>query len=251
MYPTQVLAPALKPLAKPDVYDINEDIVCRINGFIVEGKDFQFDPELPIYTDGSAKDIGIDAIAVSAGAAFQIGKDGRHFVAYCQVPRSFPQSAVSAEHMAIHIAFRLLPQDGSHKAIIISDCQAVVSAFRHPHLHEGYRAKFGGMWREKGLAAVHEVQKTPAHRTREEAVAQNDEANWFGNDKADHFAKHALAGTGRDGSDYKRARKTHPDSLEDISSKLAEHLHSEAIATVARIKTGPKARAKRSEHQLT
>ena len=80
----------------------------------------------------------------------------------------------AAENMAIHIAFRLLPQDGHHKAVIISDCQAVVSAFLYPHLHEGYRAKYGGLWREKGLLAVHEVRKTPASRTREEAIAQND-----------------------------------------------------------------------------
>ncbi len=92
----------------------------------------------------------------------------------------------------------------------MSDCQAIVSAFLHPFLHEGYRAKFGGLWREKGLAAVHEVRKAPAHRTKEEAIAQGDVTNWFGNDKADPFAKLALAGTGKDGSDYKEARKKSP-----------------------------------------
>ena len=106
-----ILAEALAPLIRPEVFDIKELIVCTINGFPVDFKDFRFDPDLPIYTDGSAKDIGIDALAVSAGAAFQTGKDGRQYVAYCQVPRAFPQSAVAAEHMAIHIAFRLLPQE--------------------------------------------------------------------------------------------------------------------------------------------
>jgi ribonuclease HI len=248
--PQQIIAKALKPLAKPEVFDINESIVCTINGWPVNCEDFMFDPDLPIYTDGSAKDIGIEALAVSAGAAFQIGKNGKQYVAYCQVPRSFPQSAVSAEHMAIHIAFRHLPQEGKHRAIIVSDCQAIVSAFKYPHLHEGYRAKYGGLWREKGLAAVHDVQKTPAHRTKEEAVAQNDEANWFGNDKADYYAKHALAGTGKDGSDYKKARKDCLFSLGEISSKLAEHLHPEAIAILPRVRTGSKTRTSRSEHHF-
>jgi hypothetical protein len=134
----------------------------------------------------------------------------------------------------------------------VSDCQAIVSAFLHPFLHEGYRAKFGGLWREKGLAAVHEVRKTPAHRTKEEAIAQGDVTNWFGNDKADHFAKLALAGTGKDGSDYKEARKNHLNSLEEISCKLAGHLDPEAIAMVPRVKTRAKGKANpRSEHQFT
>ena len=50
--------------------------------------------------------------------------------------------------------------------------------------------------------AVSEVKKTPAHRTRQEAIAQDDEDDWYGNDKADYYAKGALAGTGKDGSDY-------------------------------------------------
>ena len=197
------------------VFDIKEFIVCTSNGFPVDFKDFRFDPGLPIYTDGSAKDIGIEALAVSAGAAFQTGKDGRQYVAYCQVPRAFPQSAVAAEHMAIHIAFRLLPQEGHHKAVIISDYQAVVSAFLRPYLHEGYRPKYGGLWREKGLLAVSEVRKTPAHRTKEEAIAQDDEDDWYGNDKADYFAKYALVGTGKDGLDYKVARTIILDALRE------------------------------------
>jgi ribonuclease HI len=223
--PQAVIAKALVPLVKPEVFDIKELIACTINGFPVNFEDFSFDPDIPIYTDGSAKDIGIEAIAVSAGAAFQTGKNGVQYVAVCQVPRSFPQSAVAAEHMAIHIAFRLLPQEGHHKAVIISDCQAVVSAFLHPYLHEGYRAKFGGFWREKGLLAVHEVRKTPAHRTKEEAIAQDDEDDWYGNDRADHFAKLALAGTGNDGGDYKRARKINLDSLGDFQQALRIFKH--------------------------
>ena len=57
------------------------------------------------------------------------------------------------------------------------------------------------MWREKGLSAVSEVWKTPAHRTKEEAIAQDDEDDWYGNDRADYFAKRALAGTGKDQKD--------------------------------------------------
>ncbi len=197
------IAKALAPLRKPEVFDIVELMLCTINGCPVPMENFAFDPDLPIYTDGSAMHVGIMALAVSAGAAFQIGKDGLHYVVRCQVPRAFPQSAVAAEHMAIHLVFRFLYLRAGHRgATIISDCQAVVSAFAHPHLYQGYRAKFGGLWREPGLLAVYEVLKTPAHRTREEAIAQNDEANWFGNDKADYWAKFALAGTDKDGSDY-------------------------------------------------
>jgi hypothetical protein len=135
--------------------------------------------------------------------------------------------------------------------VIISDCQAVVSAFRRPHLHQGYKAKFGGLWREKGLSAVGEVIKTPAHRTKEEAIAQDDEDDWYGNDRADFFAKRALAGTGKDGSDYKVARKINLNSLAEVSAKLADHLHTIAIATVPKVRTGAgKSRISRSEHQF-
>ena len=124
---------ALTPLRKPEIFDIIELMLCTINGCPVPIGDVAFDPDLPIYTDGSAMHIGITALLVSAGAAFQIGKDGLHYVVRCQVPRAFPQSAVAAEHMAIHLVFRFLALMTGHRgATVISDCQAVVSAFAHP-----------------------------------------------------------------------------------------------------------------------
>ncbi len=161
--------------------------------------------------------------------------------ARCQVPRVFPQSAVSAEQLAINLVFRCLVLRSGHRgATVISDCQAVVSAFAHPHLHQGYRAKYGGLWREPGLLAVNEVLKTPAHRTREEAIAQNDEDNWFGNDKADYWAKFTLAGTGKDGSDYKEARQNCLSALGVAAKGLAGLLPTEAIARPPRARGGGK-----------
>ncbi len=99
--------------------------------------------------------------------------------------------------------------------------------------------------------AVSEVRKTPAHRPKEAAIAQDDEDDWYGNDKADYFAKLALAGTGKDGSDYKVARNINLDSLGDISSKLAEHLHTIAFATLPRVRCGvDRPRQTRSEHHF-
>ena len=100
--------------------------------------------------------------------------------------------------------------------------------------------------------AVHEVLKTPAHRTREEAIAQNDEANWFGNDKADYWAKFALAGTGKDGNDYKEARQACLSSLGVAAKGLAGLLPTEAIARLPRARRGGKGpRQARSEHHFT
>jgi hypothetical protein len=244
---------ALTPLRKPEIFDIIELMLCTINGCPVPMEDFAFDPDLPIYTDGSAMHIGIMALAVSAGAAFQIGKDGLHYVVRCQVPRAFPQSAVAAEHMAIHLVFRFLALMAGHRgATVISDCQAVVSAFAHPHLYQGYRAKFGGLWREPGLAAVSQVLKTPAHRTLDEAIAQNDQANWFGNDKADYWAKFALAGTGKDGTDYKEARQGCLTSLGVAAKGLAGHFPTDAIARLPKARRGRAGpRQTRSEHHFT
>ncbi len=232
---------ALAPTDKPEVFDICELMVCTVNGCPVLSDDFSFDPKLPIFTDGSATNVGIPALAVSAGAVFQIGDNGQHRVVRCQVPRAFPQSAVAAEHIAIHLVFRFVrPSEAGPTATVISDCQAVVSAFAHPHLHHGYRAKYGGLWREPGLLAIKDVLKTPAHRTREEAIAQNDEANWFGNDKADYWAKFALAATGKAGVLYKEDRKLRLAAIGIASNKLAEHLQTEAITRLPRVKNGPR-----------
>ncbi len=104
---------------------------------------------------------------------------------------------------------------------------------------------------EQGLQAVSEVRKTPAHRTKEEAIAQDDEDDWYGNDKADYFTKHALAGTGKDGLDYKVARHIILDALREISSKLAEHLNTIEFSTMPRARGGSgRTRLMRSEHHF-
>jgi hypothetical protein len=71
-------------------------IRCFINGWPTNLEDFEFLPNVIIYTDGSCKNVRWKAVAVASAAAYQKGPDGKHRYAVVQVPRDQPQSAVAA-----------------------------------------------------------------------------------------------------------------------------------------------------------
>lgn len=160
-------------------------------------EDFEFLPNVTIYSDGSCKNIRWKALAVPSAAAYQKGPDGKHRYAAVQVPIFQPQSAVAAEFLGLHMAIRLLPDVGAPEAVIAADCQAVVTAFKNSKKHDGHRSKYAGLFREANMARLGNVIKVRAHPPEQEATETGQLDHWYGNDTADHWAKDALNTMGK------------------------------------------------------
>ena len=80
------------------------------------------------------------------------------------------------------------------KGKIWADCASVISSANNRKWAIGERRPCAGFWRSHSVMTrlkTGMVCKTKAHRTYEEAVANQDQDNWVGNDWADHYAKKA------------------------------------------------------------
>ena len=127
-------------------------------------------------------------LAVASAACFQVDKIGCHRLAVAQVPPAFPISSVSSGLFAFALAAEVLPSTGQVHPIV-SDCQAVVQAFSNIDRHADYRSQFAGMWISDNIARIPACHKAKAHLVQHEAQALGLEDYWFGNDKADYWAK--------------------------------------------------------------
>ncbi len=214
---------ALRTVAIPEKHKLKPDVLYFINGWPVEPKDFTFDNDCPIYTDGSATNVQWPDIAVASAACFQIDKDGKHRLVVGQLPPNFPISAVASEFYAFALAAEALPKSGRMPPII-SDCQAVVQAFANLDRHADYRSKFAGMWRSPDIERVPDCKKVKAHLCQQEAILLGLEADWFGNDKADYWAKDTLADTYKDGIAYVKHRKEQSNKACHLAEQVADKL---------------------------
>ena len=192
---------------------------CYVDGKPVPWKLFHFDSTMPIYTDGSAKHVQLPEIAVCAAAAWQADARGIYRVAVFQVPQGAPQSAIMAEFKAMAIACKFLVP-GASKAHIISDCQSVITAATSRFKVDHPNSKFAGELRAQGLELVGRISKVAAHQTRAQATALGQGDWWFGNDRADWWAKDTLDSTGMAGEEYIQWNK---DTL-SLLCKLADHI---------------------------
>ena len=189
----------------PPLLRTKEGFFCSVNGFPCALQDFCFDYSRPIYTDGSAKDIGWAGIAVASAAAYQTGSDNFVRLMVAQIPQDFPISAVSSEFFAFSMVLRAIrPTPNQDKYEVVTDCSAVVTAFNRPSQHRDYRSKYGGLWKESTLGLIGKVTKMRAHLDLEEAKALNLEEHWSGNDRADFWAKDTIDSTGKNGAIYKK-----------------------------------------------
>ena len=68
-----------------------------------------------------------------------------------------------------------------------ADCASVVASGADREAAIGPKRPFAGLW--LAIPPYVEVRKTKAHRTREQAEASDDLANWHGNEHADQWAK--------------------------------------------------------------
>jgi hypothetical protein len=218
-------------------------IRCYINGFLTNFCDFAFRVGSIIYTDGSAKHIRWKGVDVASAAAYQICPDGTQLHMTIQLPRDTPQSAVAAEFMAVSIACMRMPPCGG-KVIIAADCQAVVTAFQDLTRFDNYSFKFAGLFRVPGIDQIENIIKVKAHLAEHEAKEQGVHHHWFGNDKADYWAKDTLDSTGAAGVAYVKSM------VQDLRrlSNCVEHICKQVpanifklpkVATVKNSKTKP------------
>ncbi len=102
---------------------------CQINDEDVPYDSFQFGTDSPIFTDGSAVCVGTPSAAAGA-AAFQIDRDRNGVVLAkimrCSIPHGYRISPVGAEHFAMHMSCRKIPQ--GMKALLVADCAAAANA---------------------------------------------------------------------------------------------------------------------------
>ncbi len=101
-----------------------------------------FDPNIPIYGDGSASNPSQPAIARASLALAQVDADGQPLrVLTASVPNYLPQTAAVAERLCLVVANKHLPS--VHLAPYVGDCKgalvlANVAKARHPrHMHAG------------------------------------------------------------------------------------------------------------------
>ena len=92
--------------------------------FYLEGKEcppFDLDPELPTYGDGSALRPAQITVARAGFAIAQFKEDGTIYkLIMGPVPAAYPQTAASAERLAIFFANRYMP--GTAIAPYVGDC---------------------------------------------------------------------------------------------------------------------------------
>ena len=160
----------------------------------VPGTDFCWDPGLPIYTDGSCLHPTHPRMAAAGAAAVQQDAAGRdHLAVRLRVPRSFPQTAASGEHLAVALVGVTLPAPIGLGGQVecVTDCASVVRSAQHRRWAVGEARPFGGVWKDVPVGIT--VRKTRAHRTALQAQAANQRVEWSGNAFADEQARLAAS----------------------------------------------------------
>ena len=111
--------------------------------------------------------------------------DGRITASWCSpVPAPFAATAAVGAQMAAARCTQL-----SRQPHLVVDCSAIVANATKPWHACYYKNSAAGFWRLIDQARWPAVDKTKAHRTREQAEAENDLTNWTGNDLVDEAAK--------------------------------------------------------------
>ena len=123
----------------------------------------------------------------------QVGEGKSERVCCTRLPREVPTSAVSAEFYAVAMLMEILSRKKyESKFQVASDNQAVVSAFAAKQKFFSHKSKFAGMWSVGHLSDLDRVFKVKAHLTQQQAEEQDIVHLWYGNDRADYWAKHAI-----------------------------------------------------------
>ena len=143
-----------------------------------------FEPNKPIYLDESAF-FADDPNFARAGMAALQHTDGRITASWSSpVPAPYAATAAVGAQMAAARCTQL-----SYRPHLIVDCSAIVANATKPNHACYYKNPAAGFWRLIQQARWPKVDKTKAHRTKEQAEAEDDLTNWTGNDLVDEAAK--------------------------------------------------------------
>jgi hypothetical protein len=150
---------------------------------------FKFEPNIPIYADGSGY-YGDDASLATAGLALLQHKEGvvTKSVQVC-LPFGIPPTAAVAEHICVTLANKYTDS----KFEIVTDCGSVYkSGTSGADYALNWARPMAGFWVGIRLPDL-TIRKTKAHRSRQQAEQEGDLDDWLGNDLADGLAKEAAS----------------------------------------------------------
>ena len=105
-----------------------EDYECWIKGEVVDFNDFWWDPDMPVFTDGSALHGLYPGLGVASIGAFQFGRDGVTKYIQMRLPKEMRQLSGTAEFLAVDIAARHSRE--GERLHIVTDCLTVVQSWQ-------------------------------------------------------------------------------------------------------------------------
>jgi hypothetical protein len=167
--------------------------ITRTNG----GKGaFWFHDLSPIYIDGSGMYGKCIEVRTAASAAVQ-KRAHSHDEWDCiswPVPDEIDQTSVVSEILALLIALRHM--ETGVKYVVFADCMAVILGFAKSYSDLRGRGRHDGLWKQiyearEGKEVT--VLKTKAHRSKLQAIAEDDLENFEGNEAADSEAKRSAS----------------------------------------------------------
>jgi ribonuclease HI len=148
-------------------------------------------PSGTVYTDGSGLHPRHGICRRAGWGVHGKACNGDTTAVHGAVPRPLPQTATVAEVTALCQTMRLMERGAT--VSVVTDCQAVVNGFEAGPNKLRAGRRHAGVWRniwrtihEKQLQVT--IQKTKAHRSEKEARAQQDMADYLGNQEADRLA---------------------------------------------------------------
>ncbi len=210
---------------------------------------FFFHNKTPIYIDGSGMFGKVVEVKTAASAAVQKRDDdtGEWDALSWPVPEEVDQTSVVSEILALLITLRHLQK--GHKYVIYADCMAVILGWAKGWKDLKGKGRHDGLWKQiygarEGLEV--EVLKTKAHRSREQAVRDNDLQNFEGNEAADREAKRSANKHGHPPSACKDAQDRQQAKRKGVAWTLGK-LKQAAIDLPEVPRTG--SRAERSKRK--
>ncbi len=143
------------------------------------------DEDGDIFTDGSAYDMDMPTAMAGTAVCQKLVKTGKWKSIRWPVPAYLPQSATIAEMIGLIIAIGPMQRDGKYR--VACDCQAALDGAARSNQPPNPKSLWGGLWKQiyetmKGRRIAVEVVKVRAHRTKEQAIEQDDLAWFKGND---------------------------------------------------------------------
>jgi hypothetical protein len=109
----------LYKIARPDTCP-NQPFKLTVKGEVQEVAYFKWNPNMPLCSDGSCKNVDDPELAIAASVACQYTQDGSTQIASMSVPAGHPCSAVYAEQMTLLMVEAFTPPHQQFEPV--ADC---------------------------------------------------------------------------------------------------------------------------------